>query len=478
MSLIGLLTTLCFSGALIWLHRTIRISTYDAQYEKTQELVESAWSVVEHYGKQADAGTMTREQAQGAAVKVIKSLRYGQNNYFWINDLQPKMVMHPTNPALDGTDLSNYKDPNGLPLFVEMAKVGREKGEGRVSYMWAKPGSAAPVPKISYVKLYQPWGWITGAGIYMDDVEAELRGLGFVFLGIAGVAGATSLAFTYWLARSISRQVRTIADELTEGSDQVTSAATQVSSAAQSLARDASAQAASLGETSASSEEISSMTRKNTANGKASAEHMTETSQMVEDANLKLAHMKASMDEIDASSGKISKIIKVIDEIAFQTNILALNAAVEAARAGEAGMGFAVVADEVRSLAQRSAQAARDTAVLIEESIGRSKDGGVRLGQVVEAMHKITGSATKVKVLVDQVQAGSQEQARGVEQIAKTLVEIEQLTQRTASNSEQSAAASEELSAQAESMRGVVHRLEILIGGEGTRARASASIRL
>jgi methyl-accepting chemotaxis protein/methyl-accepting chemotaxis protein-1 (serine sensor receptor) len=171
---------------------------------------------------------------------------------------------------------------------------------------------------------------------------------------------------------------------------------------------------------------------------------MTEASQRVEEANRNLAQMVVSMTEINASSDKISKIIKVIDEIAFQTNILALNAAVEAARAGEAGMGFAVVADEVRNLAQRCAQAAKDTAGLIEESIAKSNDG---------------------KTLVDEVKLGSEEQARGIEQVAKAITQMEKVTQTTAANAEESASASEELSAQSDTLRAIVARLNGMVGG-------------
>ncbi len=197
---------------------------------------------------------------------------------------------------------------------------------------------------------------------------------------------------------------------------------------------------------------------------------MTETAHRVEDANHNLEEMVQSMKEINTSSEKISKIIRVIDEIAFQTNILALNAAVEAARAGEAGMGFAVVADEVRNLAHRSAQAAKDTAALIEESIAKSNEGNKKLQLVAGSIQQVTGSATQVKVLVDEVDVGSQEQSRGIEQIATAVTQMEAVTQRSAANAEESAAASEELAAQAHALYDVAERVRQLVGGnaEGT----------
>lgn len=266
-----------------------------------------------------------------------------------------------------------------------------------------------------------------------------------------------------YIVRGINATLSESIAELRDGADQVASAASQVSSSSQSLAQGASEQAASLEETSASSEEINSMARKNTDNSRDTAELLASSQQKVTLANQHLADMVISMNEITESSGKISKIIKVIDEIAFQTNILALNAAVEAARAGEAGMGFAVVADEVRSLAQRSAQAAKDTASLIEDSIAKSNEGKEKVDQVAVAIRAVTEDAARVKVMVDEVNLGSEEQSRGIEQISKAITQMEQVTQTTAANAEEAAAAAEELNAQSETLKDVVGRLQAMI---------------
>jgi len=268
-----------------------------------------------------------------------------------------------------------------------------------------------------------------------------------------------------FIVRKTSRQLLAVAADLAEASQQIGSASSQVAHSSQALAQGASQQAASLEETSASSEEITSMTRKNAENSQTAATVMAEVDRNIGEGNHTLEQMVVSMQEITSSSGKISKIIRVIDEIAFQTNILALNAAVEAARAGEAGMGFAVVADEVRNLAQRSAQAAKDTAALIEESISKSNEGSSRLQRVTEVIHAITGSAAKVKMLVDEVNLGSQEQARGIEQISKAIAQMDQVTQGTAATAQQSASASEELSAQAEALNHIVVQLRGWGGG-------------
>lgn len=277
--------------------------------------------------------------------------------------------------------------------------------------------------------------------------------------------GAVVTVVALWVVRGANSTLRQSATDLLEGSRQVAAAAGQVASASQSLAQGTSEQAATLEETSSSTTEITAITRRNAENTRSVSGLMTETAHRVADANHNLEEMVQSMKEINTSSEKISKIIRVIDEIAFQTNILALNAAVEAARAGEAGMGFAVVADEVRNLAHRSAQAAKDTADLIEESIAKSNEGNKKLQLVSDSIQQVTGSATQVKVLVDEIDVGSQEQSRGIEQIATAVTQMEAVTQRSAASAEESAAASEELAAQAQALYDIVERVRKLVGG-------------
>jgi methyl-accepting chemotaxis protein/methyl-accepting chemotaxis protein-1 (serine sensor receptor) len=302
---------------------------------------------------------------------------------------------------------------------------------------------------------------------YSSLSSAGARGVAFVLTGLCLAAGGV----VTWVARGIGVRLRRVARELGENAERMASAASQVSASIQALAESASEQAASLEETSASSEEINAIARRNSENSRGAAGLVTQSQQKFGAANQSLQAMVAAMGEIGASSHKISGIVKVIGEIAFQTNILALNAAVEAARAGAAGMGFAVVADEARNLAQRCAQAAKDTAALIQESIARSNDGQLKVDRVAGAIRAIAEESSKVKTLVDEVHLGSQEQARGIEQIGQAIARMEQATQTTAASAEQSAAAAEELTAQSETLQGLV---ENLIGMLGAPARDGA----
>ena len=269
-----------------------------------------------------------------------------------------------------------------------------------------------------------------------------------------------------WMVRRVGVALKDLAARMSESAERVSGGASMVSSSSQSLAAGASQQAASLEETSASTEEIASITRKNADHALQVAGLMQQSAEGAAGVNESLDRMVVQMNEIGNSSNKIARIIKVIDEIAFQTNILALNAAVEAARAGEAGLGFAVVADEVRNLAQRCAQAARDTAGLIEDSISTSRDGNARLDQMAGNVRAMTENSTKVKSLVDEVNMGSQEQARGMEQIARAVMQMEQVTQRTAASAEESASAGTDLNSHADALRALVHEMRDMVGAD------------
>jgi methyl-accepting chemotaxis protein len=472
---LGVTLVVAFVLVLAWVYPKFKAKMYDAKYTKTQHLVEATWGILDYYGKQAKSGAIFDEEAKTKAKETIKNLRYDQNEYFFIVDTRAWVIMHPIKPEMDNTDQSQTADPNGKKLFSEFADVGRRQGSGFVDYFWPKPGFAKPVPKISYVKLYSDWGWIVGSGIYIDDVETEMSSFFYIIFGVVTVIAVGGLLMSYFMARSVTRPVNIAISRLASGGEQVGAASDHISSASQTLAQATTEQASSLQETSSALEEMASMTKQNAENAHQANILASEASKAADKGAGAMEGMSRAIKEIKKSSDETAKIIKVIDEIAFQTNLLALNAAVEAARAGEAGKGFAVVAEEVRNLAQRSAEAAKNTSALIEGAQKNADNGVKATEEFMGILNAVTTSIKKVTELIGEVSSASNEQAQGIEQVNHAVSQMDQVTQQNAATAEESASASEELAAQAQQLQEIVRELTLIIEGTNAMNKAISS---
>lgn len=372
----------------------------------------------------------------------------------------------------------SYLDPTGHSVNASFAGTVESNGCNTDASRNALAGKNGEEIIIDYngnpvLSCYSPLDvlgtrWAVIAEIDEAEIMAPVNAMRNNIFIIGFLAALAVAVFGFWLAVSIANPIKRIIDQLSEGAEQVSSASGQVSSSSQSLAEGASEQAASVEETTSSLEEITSQTRQNADNAKQAAGLMSEAKGLIDKAASNATNMDKSMKEIKTSSDETSKIIKTIDEIAFQTNLLALNAAVEAARAGEAGKGFAVVAEEVRNLAMRSAEAAKNTSALIEDTVTRVTAGVQVVEGLKTALDSVTDSSGKVANLVDEISAASSEQAQGIDQVSTAMTQMDKVTQQNAASAEESASAAEELSGQAEVMKQSVVELTDVVGGAGS----------
>ncbi|MCC6069553.1 methyl-accepting chemotaxis protein [Massilia sp. GCM10020059] len=458
-----------------------------------RQAVETAHGVLVHYHKLSVSGAMTDADARKAALAALRGLRYGGTEYFWVNDMQPVMVMHPIKPELEGKDLSTNKDPDGKFLFVEFVNTVKANGAGAVDYKWPKPGSDLPVQKVSYVQGFAPWGWIIGSGVYTDTVAATITGriitfslaalaMAAVLMGIGFVIRRALLqqlggepAYAAGIARRIAEgdlgvqievaqndrssllhAIRAMRDDLAkivtevrDGTDTIATASSEIASGNIDLSARTEEQASSLEETAASMEELTSTVKQNADNARQANQLAASASEVATRGGAVVSQVVDTMQSINDSSKKIVDIISVIDGIAFQTNILALNAAVEAARAGEQGRGFAVVASEVRNLAQRSASAAKEIKALIGDSVDKVEVGNKLVSDAGQTMDEVVASVRRVTDIMGEITAASSEQSAGISQVNQAIAQMDAATQQNAALVEQAAAAAESMQGQA-----------------------------
>ena len=457
--------------------------------------VSAAQSIVAGYAQKAASGQMPEADAKKAAKDAIRLSRYGEDNsdYFYIFGLDGKGVVHPKKELDDGAELAGkVKDANGNDSIGQMIETARKNpGGGYLDGQFPHPGSTVPVPKLQFFKVVKDWNWMVGSGLYMDEVDAQVRSALVSILGLVLVTLTAIGACGYLIARSVLRQMggdpadamaamkrvatgdlsvgidapvpgsllaelalmvkalRATVSEVSRAADSIAGATSQIAAGNQDLSSRTEQQASALEETAASMEQLTSTVRQSAENARQANQLAAVASEAAAAGGDVVGKVVGTMEKISASSKKIAEIISVIDGIAFQTNILALNAAVEAARAGEQGRGFAVVASEVRALAQRSAQAAREIRDMISESVETVDSGSKLVDAAGVSMEEIVGQVKRVTDLIAEIASAAIEQSSGIGQVNEAVTQMDRSTQQNAALVEQSAAAAHSLQEQA-----------------------------
>jgi methyl-accepting chemotaxis protein len=476
---VSLIVILALGGEALY---ATRQDLMDGETNKIRQQVESAGAIIVQDIQRAEKGEISKEDAQKHALSIIKSMRYNKTEYFWIHDMNLKMVMHPMKPALDGTDISQMADPNGKRLFADMNDIVKADGEGRIDYMWPKPGKEEPQPKISYVKLYPQWGWVLGSGVYVDDIHTELmrrvyRMGGGILAAIILILLVSRSVLSYWQHyrngfENLDRMSQAMAQldlrqrNQMEGTDEIAKAGknldtvisnisnmvSEVSQSAQQMAA-AAAQMASTTEASKSlSSHQAESIKQISAATDTSAGTLSEVNNRVDSTRKKVQNITGSagqaeqaMIRLKTMATKVSEVTNVITDISEQINLLALNAAIEAARAGDAGRGFAVVADEVRKLAGNTGNSVQQIGMVMSELQDTVDHASVEIDTIVKAITDINSEIGQVSDAVGQ-------QSHTMSQIASNVTTFSQQMGQVNYNAEETSKAAASVSEEAQNL--------------------------
>jgi methyl-accepting chemotaxis protein len=393
---------------------------------------------------------------------LISNFKIAGTGYIYMVNSQGVILAHPNKENIFKLDISKYDWGKKM--------LAQKKGSREYTF--------EGVTKIVSFSMAGKKDWMVCVTAPKSELFSSLNQIMYLSLLCSLIAVGLIIAGLWMQTNRVFNVIKDVSYDLDNASNQIDGASGQIAGASQSLADGASRQAAAVEETSSALEEMSAMTRRNADNATQANQLMSQTQQVVGRANDSMKDLTHAMNEISSASEQTSKIIKTIDEIAFQTNLLALNAAVEAARAGESGAGFAVVAEEVRNLAMRSAEAAKNTSSLIEDTVNKIKSGSGIVTKTNQDFNEVTDSAGKISELITEIAAASREQAQGISQISNTVTELDKIVQSNASSAEETASASEEMSAQAKTMKeSVVELVSLVGGGEHLQERAPAVIR-